>query len=305
MGRRRGGRRLAPGERMGGAAITLAAVLGAASPQLAAVPLTLFVLACCAAPFFPALNFFLPVTTRAASAVGGVALTFDDGPDPNTTPFLLDLLHRHGVHATFFVTGQQAEAYPALMAAIALSGHDVGNHSHSHDMLLMLRGRRALEREIDRAAAVLAKLGFDSRAFRPPVGIVGPHLGPVLNRRGMFAVTYSCRALDCGNRRVDHISRHILGRVRCGDIIMLHDAMPPDAALLPAWQKEVAHLLEGLVRKNLPVLPLSAFVNRPVTIPCNSSSTAGPRPGGRRWVGRQRHGSRSRTLLFRIPDRGL
>lgn len=277
MVRCRGGRRLTPGECMGGAAITLAAALGAVSPQLAAAPLTLFVLACCAAPFFPVFNFFLPVTTRAASAVGGVALTFDDGPDPNTTPILLDLLHRYGAYATFFVTGQRAEAYPALMAAIALGGHEVGNHSYSHDMLLMLRGRRALEREIDRAAAVLAKLGFDSRAFRPPVGIVGPHLGPVLNRRGMFAVTYSCRALDCGNRRVDHISRRILGRVRRGDIIMLHDAMPPDAAQLPVWQKEVETILEGLARKQLPVLPLSRLLeNRIRDTDCEPRSARKP-----------------------------
>ncbi|MFH1981160.1 MAG: polysaccharide deacetylase family protein [Pseudomonadota bacterium] len=251
---------LSIGERAGGAAIALAAVLGAADPGLAAVPLTLFVLACCAAPFFPALNFFLPVVTRGTSSAGGVALTFDDGPDPGTTPLLLNILNRYGVHATFFVTGKRAKDYPALMDAICRSGHDVGNHSYSHDMLLMLRGRKALELEIDRTQAVLTGLGVDSTAFRPPVGIVGPHLGPVLRRRGMFAVTYSCRALDRGNRRVTRISRRILGRVRPGDIIVLHDTTPPDAALLPVWEKQIESVLAGLARKQLPVLPLSRLL---------------------------------------------
>ncbi len=275
-----GNRRMRPGEVAGAWAIALAMVLASIDVRVSAVPLTLFVLASMAAPFLPALGFFMSVVTR-GKATTGVALTFDDGPDPITTPVLLELLRGHHAHATFFVTGQRAAAYPALLEAIKNEGHDVGNHSYTHDMFMMLRGAKFIAQEIDQTRSVLQRHGVESPLFRPPVGIIGPDLAEVLHRRGMIAVTYSRRALDAGNRRVKGISKRILAKVCTGDIIMLHDATPPDVTQLPVWIKEVRMLLSEMNRRRLTILPLIEMVGEQFNCD-NSSSKADLRPRGHR-----------------------
>lgn len=264
---RRKWRRLTPGEATGGAALAAAALLATVDGRLAAVPLTLFVMASMLAPFMPVLGFFMPVATRGRSTARGVALTFDDGPDPQTTPRLLALLRRYRVPATFFVTGQRAAVHPELMDAICRDGHDVGNHSHRHDMLLMLRGPRRIAREIDDARAVLSGYPCTGPAFRPPVGVVGPDLGPVLAARGMRAVTYSCRAMDGGNRWIRGMARRVLIRVAPGDIIMLHDVAPKGNGRISDWEREITAILDGLARRRLPVRRLDEMVEGLADIP--------------------------------------
>src|SRR6185369_797747 len=86
-----------------------------------------------------------------------VVLTFDDGPDPQRTPRLLDALARAGARAAFFVLGQQAQKHPDLVRRIVAEGHQLGNHSFSHPWMLPMR-RRAIEDEIDRCQAALADI---------------------------------------------------------------------------------------------------------------------------------------------------
>ena len=148
--------------------------------NMAPIPLLIFLLFCCIAPLFPRFSFFLPIISSGRKVGGGVALTFDDGPDPDVTPLLLELLARHGVTATFFVTGVRAERYPDIMRAILTAGHTVGNHSYSHSPFLMLKGRSTLQREIVSAQSVFLQFGVAPLAFRPPVGITNPLLWRIL-----------------------------------------------------------------------------------------------------------------------------
>ena len=106
-------RHLSPAERLGLTAFALAALLGAVDLRLATVPLTLFVILCAMAPFFPGAGFYFPVVSRGRTGKPVVALTFDDGPDPNTTPRLLDLLARYHVPATFFCHRPPGNPVPA------------------------------------------------------------------------------------------------------------------------------------------------------------------------------------------------
>src|SRR6266540_3668302 len=133
--------------------------------NLAPLPLLFFILICCITPIFPRLSLFLPVISRGMRGTKGVALTFDDGPDPEVTPRLLELLARHGVTATFFVIGARAERYPEIMRAILAGGHAVGNHSYSHSPFLMLKSRTTLRREIESAQSVFLKFGIVPLAF--------------------------------------------------------------------------------------------------------------------------------------------
>ncbi len=262
------------GERAGIGAFLTAGLLAMISPQLAAVPLTLFVLAGFIAPFLPALGFFLPVVSRGDPRKPQVALTFDDGPDPATTPIVLQILATHAVPATFFVVGEKAAAHPDLVAAIRAAGHTVGNHTHTHDPLIMLRSPAALAREIDAAQDALRRLDIRSLAFRPVAGITNPRLEPALKRSGLFTVTFSCRAADFGNRRVRHLSRRIRRRLHPGAIVLLHDAPPPDPGRMAVWRSEIHRTLRVIGDAGYTIVPLADLIGRPVM----ASRTPSPDP---------------------------
>jgi len=193
-----------------------------------------------------------------------VALTFDDGPDPVTTPLLLQLLERYRAPATFFLTGQKAVRYPHLVRAILKGGHQIGNHGFRHDNLVMLKNRKALAHEISAAQDALRAFGIVPQAFRPPVGITNPRLGSVLNQMGMFAVTFRRRAGDFGNRRIRHLSRRVLRDVQPGEILLLHDLFPGDSDRCLLWLREIERILRGLGDRGLEVMPLPDLIGRPV-----------------------------------------
>ena len=123
---------LSPAAIVGFAAFHVYAALLLIDSRLAPLPLLAFLLACAIAPFMPGLGFYLPIVSSGKRGERGVALTFDDGPDPEITPRLLDLLDSHGVCATFFVTGERAARHPDIIREILSRGHSIGNHSFSH-----------------------------------------------------------------------------------------------------------------------------------------------------------------------------
>jgi peptidoglycan/xylan/chitin deacetylase (PgdA/CDA1 family) len=254
-----------PGECIGGAAFALAFLLALADPRLATVPLAGFAILSLAAPFSTRFGYFMPAVRRGNSGKRAVALTFDDGPDPETTPLLLDLLERRGVRAAFFVTGKRAESHPDLIREILNRGHEIGNHTYRHDNLIMLRPARVLRREIRRTQQILAQFGVAPLAFRPPVGIISPRLPQILNGSDMFPALFSRRAGDAGNRRVKGIARRLLRGVRPDDILLLHDIRPPNPSLTRDWILEVESLLNGLERRGITILPLSELIGRRVT----------------------------------------
>ncbi|GFO62345.1 polysaccharide deacetylase family protein [Geomonas paludis] len=254
---------LSPAHLVALTAFQIATVLLFIDPLWAALPLALFILLCLLTPFFPRLGFFLPIVSRGPKGARGVALTFDDGPDPLVTPKVLELLRRHGISATFFVTGRRAERYPELIEAILAAGHAVANHSLNHDPFLMLKTTEMLRSEVAGAQQVLRRFGIQPLAFRPPVGITNSRLWRVLLENGMFCVNFSCRAGDMGNRRIAGLARKILARVKPGDIVLLHDVAPPkgDPAHLLA---EFEQLIEGVKGKGLEVVPLARLIGREV-----------------------------------------
>lgn len=193
-----------------------------------------------------------------------MALTFDDGPDPGSTPKLLHLLATHDMTATFFVVGEKAARHPDLIKKILAQGHGIGNHSLTHDNLVMFKRRRTLKKEIAGTQEILAGLGINPLAFRPPVGLTYPGLRPVLAHTGMYALNFSCRARDGGNRWIKDLSGRILRRLHPDAIIALHDVPPPDDPLVPYWLDEVDRILTGIRADRWAVVPLSELIGRPV-----------------------------------------
>ncbi len=267
---RRGGRLCASlAEITGCAALTFFLVLISFDALLATIPLALFLCLCLIAPFMPRFSFFVPIISRGQSGLKAVALTFDDGPDPQTTPLLLELLKQHNAPATFFVTGSKATRYPDLIRQILGQGHTIGNHTFHHDNFLMLKSSKNLIYEIKAAQEALAVFGIRPLAFRPPVGITNPRLLNVLRQLDLFTVNFSRRPYDLGNRRVRRLSAKILSSVKPDDIILLHDVTPPKAALLDDWLEEIERLLTGLKNQGLDIAPLSGLIERNVMLNLN------------------------------------
>lgn len=229
-------------------------------PLLSVVLFLLYVFMCVGACFFPGTNFLGPVVSRGRTDKNEVALTFDDGPSPATTPRILDLLDRHSVKATFFVSGINALQFPDLISEIVRRGHSIGNHSLNHDPFVMLKGYRILYREVDEAGRILQKMGIETRTFRPPVGIINPELPSILAELGLICVTFSCRAYDAGNRRVKNLAAGILKKVKRNDIILLHDRLPHRREDDPILMTEIEKILTGLSDKKLQVVPLSGLI---------------------------------------------
>ena len=246
--------------------LATAALLFFVDARLSLIPLTVFLLLCISAPFFPRFGFYLPIISRGNSGKRAVAITFDDGPDPLTTPHLLRLLLEHRVKAVFFVTGKNAAENPELINAILEQGHAIGNHSYSHNTLVLFKSCQGIIKEIKAAQNVLGEFGVRPLAFRPPAGITNPRLRPALLNCGVYLVNFSCRAFDGGNRWIENLSGRILKRVRPDDIILLHDSRPKYENTIPQWLNEIELLLSGLKSRGLTVLPLSEIIGKPVQV---------------------------------------
>ena len=152
-------------------------------------------------------------------------LTFDDGPDPEKTPRLLDLLAFAQVKAMFFVTGENAEKHPQLIRRIAQEGHSLGNHSWSHPWLVT-KGRNRIEQEIMRCQQLLTEIAGQAPIFaRPPYGQKDFRYYRILKEHNLIPVLWSLNIRDYWGSSVDVIVRR-LNRSKPGDILLLHDGDP-------------------------------------------------------------------------------
>jgi peptidoglycan/xylan/chitin deacetylase (PgdA/CDA1 family) len=178
----------------------------------------------------------------------GLYLTFDDGPHPEHTPPLLDLLARHGAKATFFLIGQQIHRHSALAKRIVDEGHTLGNHSFTHPQFETLAMDAQLD-EIERTDQALASVSGRSRhGFRPPRGVLPLPLMLRFIRQRRRIAYWSYDSLDYSRRPapelVDIIKRH---PVRAGDIVLMHDdntiSLEMLESLIPAWKADGFSLL--------------------------------------------------------------
>ena len=151
-----------------------------------------------------------------------VALTFDDGPDPISTPAVLDVLARHGALATFFMIGERAAAHPELVREVAGRGHVVGNHTWNHPRLPDLPHHRR-RKQLEACAAALEPYAIP--LFRPPYTLQS--YGSFLTTRslGYEVVAWNVQVEDWRDDDEDRLSARLFERIRPGSIVVLHDAL--------------------------------------------------------------------------------
>jgi peptidoglycan/xylan/chitin deacetylase (PgdA/CDA1 family) len=182
---------------------------------------------------------------QAAAARRQVALTLDDGPDPEVTPRVLDLLDAAGARASFFCIGRRARAHPALVREIVARGHRVENHGDTHTKNFAAFGLRRLREDIDAAQQTLAEVsGHQPRFFRPLGGLRSPLLDPVLARLELRLASWTRRGFDSVQRDPQRVVARLLRGLGAGDILLLHDA---DCARTRAGEAVVLAVLPQLL----------------------------------------------------------
>lgn len=160
----------------------------------------------------------------AAAARNEIALTIDDGPDPDVTPQVLDLLERHAIRATFFCIGKKAAQHPDVCREIVRRGHAVENHSQRHCHNFSLHGYAGFLREVRAAQETLTTItGQPPLFFRAPAGLRNPFLDPVLTRLKLRLASWSTRAFDTRTGNAERVKSKLLRDLQAGAILLLHD----------------------------------------------------------------------------------
>lgn len=199
---------------------------------------------------------------KAAAAQGQVAVTIDDGPDPEVTPRVLDLLDHVDVKATFFCIGERVLRHSALARDIVSRGHAIENHGQHHLTFFAACGPRRMTAEIALAQQAIADtVGRAPRFFRPTAGLRSPFLEPVLCRLDMHLASWTRRAFDtrCGNAAVVH--RRLTRGLGAGDILLLHDGHAArTSAGVPVILDVLPRLLTTLRQEGMHPVTLAAAV---------------------------------------------
>jgi len=186
--------------------------------------------------------------TRVETPERVAALTFDDGPDPQSTPKFLDLLRDYGGRATFFMVGEAARRYPEVVAEVVRGGHAIGSHSWDHPSFA-LTSREERRAQVRSWEAALGPHG--ARLFRPPYGQLGVGARLDLMRAGYTVVGWSVDVGDWRERDAAKMTAGLLEKIVPGCIVVLHDAiylpllaesLPDRMPLLHALEEALKHL---------------------------------------------------------------
>jgi peptidoglycan/xylan/chitin deacetylase (PgdA/CDA1 family) len=179
-----------------------------------------------AAGLWPRSALLGPNWTHLPKAAGraAIALTIDDGPDPEVTPAVLELLAAAGAHATFFCVGERVRQYPALARQIRAQGHGLENHTEHHPMRFSLFGPAAITQEVEGGQdSIRAVTGEVAQFFRAPAGLRNPLLEPVLARKNLRLVSWTRRGFDTITTDPQRILKRLTRGLAGGDILLLHD----------------------------------------------------------------------------------
>lgn len=219
-----------------------------------------------AAGLLPRSTLLGPNLTRlpaAAAARREISLTIDDGPNPDVTPRVLDLLDAAGARASFFCVGAEARRHPALVREIVARGHGVENHSLHHLKRFAALGPRRMAAEVAGAQACLADIaGRPPAFFRPTAGLRSPFLDPILSRLDLRLASWTRRAYDTRRGDPDRVHGILAGQLAAGDILLLHDgnaAATPDGQ--PVILAVLPRLLASLQAARMVSVPLHAAVD--------------------------------------------
>ncbi|MGR7997327.1 polysaccharide deacetylase family protein [Xanthobacter sp. ZOL 2024] len=249
------------------AAAAAAAVAGQAPEESASAPMQ-------APAIAPTRGFRFPAYTSVNVDGPYIAITFDDGPNPETTPKLMKILAARGVKATFFVVGTRASENPELLRQMAAAGHEIGNHSWNHPQLPKVSEAEA-DRQIQMTSdAIRAATGAAPVYLRPPYGAMSQGLRRhIENKFGLAMVYWSADSLDWKNRDAQAIYDKVMAQTRPGGIILMHDIHATTVAAVP-------RVLDALQAKGYHFVTVSQLIamNKPMPERVAQLASGAPKP---------------------------
>ncbi len=200
-------------------------------------------------------DFFMRVASGGDTTFAEVALTFDDGPSPETTPAILDVLKKNGITAAFFCIGEKAVEHPELLQRIADEGHIIGNHSYSHHFFFDFLSHDNMVREIRNTNKAIEKI-IRKRVhlFRPPYGVTTPVLAKAVKKAKMTPVGWTLRSMDTVTSSSSKLVNKITKNLRPGDVILLHDT---ETVTVESLQK----IIDSINQKDLNIVPVDTLLN--------------------------------------------
>jgi peptidoglycan/xylan/chitin deacetylase (PgdA/CDA1 family) len=202
----------------------------------------------------PGCSWWGPVRTDFPDIGQPVWLTFDDGPDPDDTPWILEQLRRRDLKAAFFLIGENALRHPDLVRAILADGHLLGNHTQTHPQFSFWRLMpRAVRREIADCSAALAKItGSAPALFRPPAGHKNLFVHPALEKLGLRLMGWTVRGFDGSRSDPQAVLRRLLSGITPGSVVLLHEGRiaADGTRLIQSTLPPVLAAVENLARGN-------------------------------------------------------
>ena len=203
-------------------------------------------------------QFFGELVHRVETDEKVVALTFDDGPSPANTEAVLEVLARHGVKATFFMVGRNVEQHRELAARVLAEGHQLGNHSYSHERLVF-KSPAFVEEEVSKTDTLLREVGAQGDIpFRSPFGKKLLVLPWVLSRHGKTNVLFDVVPDDHATQDADLIAKRVLDEARPGSILLLHDGW----ARKPGTLEATGRIIEALQARGYRFVTVSELLAR-------------------------------------------
>ena len=184
---------------------------------------------------FIQLNFYLNSLNKGQTSQKQIALTFDDGPDAEVTPKVMELLSKHQAKATFFCIGEKIEKQGELLKKLDKDGHLIANHSYSHSGLFSLFFTKRIVAELDLTSRLIEKnIGKKPKLFRPPFGVTNPTVATALAKTGLISIGWSLRSFDTTNNSVK-VLRKLRRKLKPGDVVLFHDNLKNTPQILEAF----------------------------------------------------------------------
>lgn len=209
----------------------------------------------------PRVALFGPQHSHGPRAAPRVALSFDDGPHPEFTPRIAEALAKGNAQATFFCIGELAEKHPEIARALIAAGHELGNHTWSHNTRGHMFSTSALTDDLQRCQRLLATFGATPRWYRPAVGIRNPPVHAAAKALGLEVVMWSGAARDGAWAFDETRARRLARRAQAGDILVLHDGLRgTSSAVREMTVKWLPTLLEALRDRGLQPVTVSALM---------------------------------------------
>jgi len=194
------------------------------------------------------------VLARGSRALPYVAMTFDDGPHPQNTPRLLDMLRARNIKATFYMIGRSVDMYPQIVRRVVAEGHEVGNHSYSHRLLSKLSDDELLRDLSQTRDAIGRAAGVQPRTMRPPYGsLLQRQRELVHSQLGYPTVLWSVDPLDWKRPGPSVVTSRILAGAGNGAVVLSHDLHAPTVEAMPAT-------LDGLLRRGYKFVTVSQMI---------------------------------------------